>query len=210
MNFTHATFCKSLILMGLLSSFTVTTVVNADSLKAFDYNKASTNYIDNTSSAGDLFGNGYYLGGAIGQSEASTYCDGTSRCEANDTAWKVFGGYQVMDKVSVEAAYLNLGDIRKEGQNSDISAFAAYGVATLPVTEKFDAFAKLGGARWTSENTDGKQNGFGMAYGIGAKMTLNETTKLRAEWEKVQGVETSNTEDTDVNMLSIGIELSTF
>lgn len=210
MKFTQSTFRKSFILMGLLSCFTAGTVVNADLPKAFDYNKASTNYVDNTSSGGDLFGNGYYVGGAIGQSEASTYCSGATGCEENDTAWKIFGGYQVIDKISVEGTYLNLGDIRKNGQNSDISAFAAYGVATLPVTEKFDAFAKLGGARWTSENTDGKQSGFGMAYGIGAKMTLNETTKLRAEWEKIQDVETSSSEESDVNMLSIGVELSTF
>jgi len=207
MKFTQSTFRKSFILMGLLSSFTLT---HADLPKTFDYNKASTNYVDNTSSGGDLFSKGYYLGGAIGQSEASTYCNGATSCEDSDSAWKVFGGYQLIDKVSVEGAYLNLGDIRKDGQNSDVSAFAAYGVGTLPVTEKFDAFAKIGGAYWRSENSDGNQNGFGLAYGIGAKMSLNETTKLRAEWEKLTDVETSNSEDTDINMLSIGVEFSTF
>ena len=207
MKFTQTTFRKSLILMGLFSSFTM---VHADLPKAFDYNKASTNYVDNTSSGGDLFSKGYYLGGAIGQSEASTYCNGASACEDSDSAWKVFGGYQLMDKVSIEGAYLNLGDIRKSGQNSDVSAFTAYGVGTLPVTEKFDAFAKIGGAYWKSENTDGNQNGFGLAYGVGAKMVLNETTKIRAEWEKITDVETSNTEGTDINMLSIGVEFTTF
>ncbi len=211
MKFTQSTLRKSLFLMGLFTSFTVSTVVSAeDAPKAFDYNKASTNYVDNTTAGRDLFNNGYYVGGTIGQSEGSSYCNGASSCEDTDTAWKLFGGMQIMDKVSVEASYLNLGDIRKDGQNSDVSAFAAYGVATLPVTERFDAFAKLGGARWSSENTDGKQNGFGLAYGLGAKMTLNETTKLRAEWETVKGVETSGSDDTNVNMLSIGVELSTF
>lgn len=41
-------------------------------------------------------------------------------------------------------------------------------------------------------------------------MNINERTKLRAEWEKVLDVETSPTDSTDVNMLSIGVELSTF
>lgn len=210
MKFTQSTCCKSLILIGLLSSFASFSTSNADLPKAFDYNKASTNYVDNTSSGGDLFSKGYYLGGAIGQSESSSYCDGATGCEDSDSAWKVFGGYQLMDKVSVEGAYLNLGDIRKDGQSSDVSAFAAYGVGTLPVTEKFDAFAKIGGAYWRSDNTDGNQNGFGLTYGLGAKMTLNETTKIRAEWEKITDVDTSSTEDTDVNMLSIGVEFSTF
>jgi len=207
MKFTPSTFHKSLIIISFL---TTATFVQADLPKAFDYTKASTNYVDNTSSGGDLFSKGYYLGGAMGQSEAGSYCNGASSCEDNDSAWKVFGGMQVMDKIGVEAAYLNLGDIRKDGQNSDVSAFAAYGTGTLPVTEKFDAFAKVGGAYWNSENTDGKKSGFGIAYGLGAKMSLNETTKIRAEWEKIEGVDTSATEDTDVNMLSIGVELSTF
>lgn len=208
MKITQSTLPKSLILMGLLSTVTS---VSANTPQTFDYNtKTSTNYVDNRSTGGDLFSKGYYVGGSIGQSEGSSYCNGASACEDSDTAWKMFGGMQVMDMLSVEAAYMNLGDIRKNGENSDVSAFAAFGVGTLPVTKRFDAFAKLGAARWTSENTDGKENGFSMAYGLGAKMTLNETTKLRAEWEKISDIETSNSEDTDVNMLSVGVELSTF
>lgn len=207
MKFTYSTFSKSLILMGLFSAFTL---AHADLPKAFDYNKASTNYVDNTSSGGDLFSKGYYLGGAIGQSEATTFCNGASSCEDSDSAWKIFGGYQVIDKVSVEGAYLNLGDIRRDGESSDVSAFAAYGVGTLPITERFDAFAKIGGAYWRSDNTDGDESGFGLAYGLGAKMALNETTKLRAEWEKVTDVKTSNGRESDINMLSIGVEFNTF
>ena len=210
MKFTQSTLSKSLISMGLLSSIASYSVANADLPKAFDYNKASTTYVDNTSSGGDLFNKGYYVGGAIGQSEAATYCNGASGCEDSDSAWKVFGGYQLLDKVSIEGSYVNLGDIRKDGQNSDVSAFAAYGMGTLPVTEKFDAFAKVGGAYWKSENSDGSESGFGLAYGVGAKMRLNETTKIRAEWEKITDVETSSSEDSDINMLSIGVEFTTF
>jgi OOP family OmpA-OmpF porin len=208
MKFTHSTSFKPIILIGIISS--ITSFVHAESSTAFDYNKASTNYVDSRTSGGDLFNKGYYIGGAIGQSEATTYCNGASGCEDSDSAWKVFGGYQLLDKVSIEGTYLNLGDIRKDGQNSDVSAFAAYGIGTLPITEKFDAFAKLGGAYWKSDNTDGSQNGFGLAYGVGAKMRLNETTKIRAEWEKVTDVDTSNSEESDINMLSIGVEFTTF
>ena len=120
MKFTQSTFRKSLILMGLFTSFTVSTTVSAaDTSSTFDYNnnKTSTNYVDSRTSGGDLFSKGYYVGGSIGQSEGSSYCSGSSTCEDSDTAWKIFGGMQVMDKLSVEGSYLNLGDIRKDGQN---------------------------------------------------------------------------------------------
>lgn len=190
-----STFHKSLIVMGAVTSLSFFSIANA------------ADYTDNPS--GDLFGNAYYLGGAIGQSNASNYCDGASGCEDSDTAWKLFGGYEVIDKISVEGAYLNLGDIRKDGENSDITAFAAYGVGTLPVTERFDAFAKVGATYWDSDNTENDETGFGLAYGLGVKMTINETTKLRAEWEKILDVDTGSKE-TDINVLSIGFELSTF
>lgn len=203
MKFSRMTSAKSLILMGLLSASCTT--------YAFDYGKAVTNFVDNTTQkTGDLFSKGYYLGGSMGQSEASSYCSGSSNCEDSDSAWKLFGGYKLLEKVSVEGAYLNLGDIRKDGQNSDVSAYGGYGVGTLSVTEKIDAFAKLGGVYWQSENTEGKKDGFGLAYGLGAKMIMNETTKLRAEWEKLSGIKTSDTEETDINILTLGVEFETF
>ena len=197
----HSTFRRSLILIGLLSTF--------PTANAFDYTKAGTSFVDN-SRTGDLFEKGYYLGGAIGQSNATVLCNGSSSCEDSDTAWKLFGGYKLLDKVSIEGTYLNLGDMHKDGKNSDISAYGAYAVGALPVTKKFDAFAKLGGVYWNSKNTDGDKDGFSLSYGLGAKMTLNETTKIRAEWEKITDVETSNSDETDINVLTVGVELSTF
>ena len=206
---------KLLLVIGFLPAFTISTVffntAEADLPKAFDYNKASTNYVDNSSSGGSGVSNPYYFGGTIGMSDASSYCSGETNCEDVDTAWKLFGGYKLTNKLGIEAAYVNLGDIYKNNQNSDVSAFTATAVGTLPVSEQFDVFGKLGAMRWNSDNSNGEdQDGFGVTYGVGTKMHLSETMNLRAEWEKFPSIETSNTEDTDINMLSVGIELSTY
>jgi hypothetical protein len=100
--------------------------------------------------------------------------------------------------------------MHKNGSNSDISAFSLNAVGLLPVTEQFDVFAKAGATRWSSDNTDNHETGFGINYGIGAKMHINETTRLRAEWEKFPNIDTSSSESSDMSMLSLGIELSTF
>ncbi len=200
---------RSLLVLGLLPVFFAVNSAQADLPKSFDYNKASANYVDNTSSGGSV-SNPYYFGGTIGPSDGSSYCSGATGCEDTDTAWKIFGGYKFTDKLSAEGSYVNLGDLHKNGTSSDISAIAANAVGTLPVTDQFDIFGKIGLMRWNSDNTTGSESGFGATYGIGAKMHINETTSLRAEWEKFPGIETSPTEDTDVNMLSVGVELSTF
>jgi len=203
------TFLKqSFLVMGFV---TISASTMADLPKAFDYNKASTNYVDNTSSAeGYGYANRIYFGGTIGPSEGISYCSGATNCEDKDTSWKIFGGYRVIDKLSAEVAYVNLGDMHKNGENSDVSALTATAVGTLPINERFDVFGKAGAMRWSSDNTSGNESGFGLTYGIGAKMSLNETTKLRAEWEKFPDVQTSETDETDVNMLSVGVELSTY
>ncbi len=209
------TITKSMLSLGLITlSIAVT---SASFAEEFDYKKASTNYVDNTSSgnnsgAGGL--NQYYFGGTIGASDAGSYCSGSTNCEDSDTAWKLFGGYKISENLSAEASYVNLGDVHKTGtsgaENSDVTALTATAVGSMPINEQFDVFGKVGAMRWSSDNTSGSQDGFGLTYGIGAKMDLNETTKLRAEWEKFPSIETSNSEKTDVNMLSVGVELSTY
>jgi len=205
----------SLLTLGLLS-LTATTL--ADLPKAFDYNKASTNYVDNTSSGGtstfDDVANKTYFGGSIGPSDADSYCTGATECEDTDTAWKVFGGYKITERLSAEASYVNLGDVHKTSggtvQNSDVSAFTATAIGSIPINDQFDIFGKVGAMRWDSDNTAGSESGFGMTYGVGARMNISEKTKLRAEWEKLPDIETAPGEETDVNMLSVGVELSTY
>jgi len=207
---------KPLSVTGFLPVLFITSALmgsaSADLPNPFNYSSKATNtnsnYVDNNSDSGVV--NPYYFGGAIGPAEGNGYCSGAVKCEDKDSAWKIFGGYKFSDRLSAEGSYVTLGDLHKNGENSDVSVIAAHGVASMQVTEQFEVFGKLGVMRWSSDNTDGGQDGFGAAYGVGVKMHMNETTKLRAEWEKYPGIETSSSEDTDIDMLSVGMELSTF
>ncbi len=201
---------KSLLVLGGAPLLSLVLVSSAQADLPFNYGKASANYVDETSNGRDSLGNPYYLGGTIGVSNGSSYCDGATGCEDQDTAWKLFGGYKFTENLSAEGAYVNLGDMYKSNEHSDVSAITANAVGSVQVTEKFDLFGKVGAMRWSSENSSGDRDGFGVTYGVGAKMRMSESTRLRAEWEQFPGVETSASEDTDVNMLSVGVELSTY
>jgi len=201
---------KSLLVLGVIPVFSLVLASSAHADLPFNYGKASANYVDETSNGGDSLGNPYYFGGTIGASNGGSYCDGETSCEDQDTAWKLFGGYKFTENLSAEGAYVSLGDMHKSGDNSDVSAITANAVGSVQLTEKFDIFGKLGAMRWSSENSSGDRDGFGVTYGVGAKMRMSESTRLRAEWEQFPGVETSPTNDTDVNMLSVGVELSTY
>ncbi len=175
----------------------------------FNYAKASAAYVDATSTATGMMDR-IYFGGSFGSSEADSYCEITKGCENKDSSWKAFAGYKINELLSAEGAYTSIGDLHKKGEASDISALSVAGVANLPINDQFGIFGKAGFSRWTSENTESKKSGTGMTYGLGAKVNLNESMKLRAEWERLPTIETSHTEETDIDMLSVGIELSTY
>jgi OOP family OmpA-OmpF porin len=212
---------KPSLVFGAVSICTlITSIAQADLPKAFDYSKASANYVDNTTkkrssgkgSGGRSFfefgnvSNPYYFGGTIGPSQGSGYCSGVSDCENEDTAWKLLAGFKVTDKLAAEMAYSSLGDMHKPNNNSDSSAFTVTAVGSLPITEQFDVFAEGGLSRWNSDN----EKGFGVTYGLGAKMHISETANIRAEWQQFPSVEVSDNEKTDINMLSVGVEISTY
>ncbi|MCK5918366.1 MAG: porin family protein [Cocleimonas sp.] len=172
----------------------------------FNYAKASAAYIDQ-STAGIM--DKIYFGGSFGSSEAENYCSITSGCENKDSSWKGFVGYKINEIFSAETAYTSIGDLHKHGTTSDISALSVSGIANLSINDQFSVFGKAGFSRWESENTDGDKNGTGLTYGLGAKVNLSETMKIRAEWERLPSISTSNTEESDIDMMSIGVELST-
>ena len=117
---------------------------------------------------------GWYIGGAVGQSEADINrgelaADLTAAgltntgftADEKDTGWKLFGGYKFNKYFAVEGAYVDLG---KFSASTTVTAVGGVPIAPLgvrasvetkdglyisavgiwPVTDKFSVFGKLG------------------------------------------------------------------
>ena len=169
-------------------------------------------FMDNASSNGNGFSEDIFFGGAFGQSDFEGYCKDAADCNAGDTSWKVYAGYRINETFDVEASYNSIADISKTASTgtvtSEVSALTASAVAKYNVNENIQAFGKVGVASWSSDNSaTGDSDGTGLTFGLGAKVHMNETMKIRAEWERISGVETGGSES-DVDMLSLGIEIS--
>jgi OOP family OmpA-OmpF porin len=181
---------------------------------------------------------GWYGGANLGQSNASiddarisndllgsglvtTSIDDDDR----DRGFKLFGGYQVNKYFAVEAGYFDLGqfgfvantvptgslsgDIKIKGLNLDA-------VGTLPITEKFSAFGRLGVAY---AHTDGSFVGTGavnvlnpspsardtnLKVGLGVQYAFTEALSLRAEIERYR-INDAVGNKGDVDLASIGL-----
>lgn len=168
--------------------------------------------IDNAGSNGGEFFEDVFFGGAFGQAEADNFCTDSTDCNAEDTSWKVYGGYTLNKLMDLEVAYHSIGDLshtKVSGtQTSEISALSVSAVGKYEVNETIEAFGKVGASSWSSSNTAGDEDGVSLTYGIGAKVSMNENMKIRAEWENISGVETGSG-DSDISTMSLGIELNT-
>jgi OOP family OmpA-OmpF porin len=181
--------------------------------------------------------NSYYFGLGAGQShsqlnEADTTSSllGSSRGssitgnEQQDTAYKIFGGYQFNRNIGLELGYFNLGKFsynaaapggrlngtyEVEGLNLDL-------VGTLPLSERFSAFGRLG-AQYA--NTRDSFNGIGtltpssnsaskrdtnLKVGLGLQYAFSPSVLLRGEAERYR-INDAFDNRGDVNVFSLSL-----
>lgn len=166
----------------------------------------------------------FYLGGSFGQAEAEGLCDdirtlvtgiGTvSSCDEKDSAWKLFGGYQINRNVAIEASYFDYGSITANGQtfgvpfrvNGDATAFGVAALGMLPLSNQLSLFGKLGLLRTEVDVTAAgiggaaseSESDTGLHIGVGAMFDVTRTFSIRAEWER--------NDEAEVDMMSIGVQ----
>jgi OmpA-OmpF porin, OOP family len=120
--------------------------------------------------------NGFYLGAGAGLSMASTDtagsiaiteffgCTATSTStDDSDMAVRIFAGYSFSKHIGVELNYADLGESSVTVQDdvnslTDVYKFAVSGfgisaIGSLPITDKFSVFGKLGIFSWASDIT---------------------------------------------------------
>jgi OOP family OmpA-OmpF porin len=136
---------------------------------------------------------GFYAGAGVGK--ASIEVDDVG-FDADDTAFKVFGGYNFNDYFALEAAYFDGGKPdQRFGIGSVEVALSGLNVSALgrlPVNEVFSVFAKLGFASYDGEVTGRIGNRVvsredttdeDVTYGIGAAFNIGASFQVRGEYE---------------------------
>jgi len=96
---------------------------------------------------------GFYIGAGAGDATVKD-----SNFDASDTAYKIFGGYNIgfipLVDFAVEASYVDFGAPSTSLGNIDVTGLNAYGLAGLSFGP-FGVFAKAGMLNWDSDATFG-------------------------------------------------------
>ena len=158
---------------------------------------------------------GWYIGLGIGQSSVDLGIDvtvGSVSIDEEDTAFKVFSGYEINDYIAIEGFYLNAGEASISGDAGDVisgdgetlvfpfdntsfkfelKSYGVVGVVGYPVCQYFYPYLKLGFQKWNMDITatmadvtvTDDKDGTGALYGAGFRIDATSNVSVRAEFE---------------------------
>jgi OOP family OmpA-OmpF porin len=162
-----------------------------------------------------------YLGGNVGQSSSDISCPTGVTCDDTDTAWKIYGGLEINEYMSMEVGYIDLGEAKYSGAKSGTrytNGMITAIVGTYAVSPDFILSAR-GGMNFlnvevngTISNTPTQNTGdtdVVWSFGVGGQYNLTPAVGLRLDWERFFEAGSSSynggTGEADIDMLSAGV-----
>jgi OOP family OmpA-OmpF porin len=132
---------------------------------------------------------GFYAGAGVGESivDEQAYDD-------SDTAFSLFGGYQFNRYFALEAGYADFGKIEPDttGPSLEADTFYLTAVGSVPITDKFSAYAKAGFHRWNVDDAipgltgTSDDSGTDPTYGVGVQYQVSDKIALRGEYSRFE------------------------
>jgi OOP family OmpA-OmpF porin len=149
----------------------------------------------------------------------------SSNTDNKDTAFKVFGGHQFTRNLALEGGYFYLGKNRFNAAtvpfgtlsgNNKVQGVNLDLVATLPLSERFSALARIGAQQaWTKSSYSGTGAGAGVAgsskrndtnvkYGLGMQYEISPAMLLRGEVERYR-IDNAVGQRNNVDVVSVSL-----
>lgn len=108
------------------------------------------------------------------------------------TATKLYAGGYFNPNFGLEFGYLNFGNANRVGGTTKAQGLNLSLVGRLPLNEQFDVFGKVGTTYARTRTSGypglgvatGKDNGFGLSYGLGVRWAFNPQWAAVLEWER--------------------------
>jgi len=130
----------------------------------------------------------------------------------SDSAWKLSTGGYFHPNAGVELSYLNAGKAHRLGGTTKAEGVNLSLIGRAPLNEQFDLFGKVGttyGRTRTSGFSGlgvatGKDSGFGLSYGVGARWNFNQQWAAVVEWERHKFH--FSDENSGVKMTTLGVQ----
>jgi OOP family OmpA-OmpF porin len=158
-----------------------------------------------------------FVGASVGQSSFDVSCPPASSCDDTDAAWKIYGGLEVNEYISMEVGYADLGKAQISGATSgtaEVNGMTMQVIGTYALNPSFSLVGRGGmnilalnvkvtdaGGYYNESDTD-----VAWSLGLGAQYNLTKAAGLRLVWERFFKVGDGNTTgEVDVDLISAGL-----
>jgi OOP family OmpA-OmpF porin len=159
-----------------------------------------------------------YLGVSAGQATVDVSCPASTSCDDTDLAWKVFGGLEVNEYISMEVGYADFGKTKYSGAKTgtrESNGMTVQLVGTYAVNPSVTLIGKGGfGVLGTRVNgtvvTSGHEADTDLEWmlGLGAQYNFTPSVGLRLEWERyfeVGSPSVTSTREADIDLVTAGL-----
>ena len=156
-----------------------------------------------------------YVGASAGQSTTDSCITGT--CDDSDTAWKVYGGLEMNEFISMEVGYVDLGTVKYSAPTGtrETHGMTIQLLGTYALNPSFTLLGR-GGMNILNTEVNGAIAGtpvnnagdtdVSWSLGLGAQYNFTKSVGLRMEWERYFEVgDPSSTGEADIDLLSAGV-----
>jgi len=127
----------------------------------------------------------WYLGGSVSQA----YVD-EKGLDDNDTGGKIFGGYRINKNFAIEGSYYDFGNLEEGANKLSIDGFGLGVVGSMPLSDSFSVFAKVGIHAWDADISGPIVSQFSddsdsdVFFGGGLDYAINRRWTVRGEFER--------------------------
>jgi hypothetical protein len=148
----------------------------------------------------------FYVFGSFGNTSFDISFDAQNRIDGDHDSYKLGAGYVVNRNLSLEVGYHDFGNqyarttcppgfscielVLPLLTKADSTAYSLSVVGSIPLTDSFDAFGKVGIASWDVDfkgiSSAFSASGEDMLYGAGLRWSMGDHWKVSAEYEKVE------------------------
>lgn len=162
-----------------------------------------------------------YVGGSLGQATSDISCPVGISCDDSDTAWKIYGGLEINEYISMEVGYIDLGESTFSGTQSgtrETNGMTTAVVGTYAISPSF-ILSGRGGMNFLNTEVNGTIAGTPTqntgdtdvvwSFGVGAQYNLTPAVGLRLDWERFFETGSSDfnggTGEADIDLFSAGV-----
>lgn len=155
-----------------------------------------------------------YVGASVGWAEYNNSCGaGGFNCDDPDVSGHVYTGGMFTPYLGAEIGYVHIGEADRAGGTTRAKGVNLSLIGRLPISPVFHAYGKLGTTYgWTKVSanaasgvTTGKEEGWGLAYGLGVGYDFAPNWTAILEWQR-HDFNFAGDSRREVDMANIGIK----